>query len=118
MAERLMDKGDLGAPSCNNCHGNHGAVPPAVSSVANACGTCHGKIADLFADTRMKHCFVEANLPGCATCHGSHAIHRPSDEMVGMEKGAVCATCHAGGNIAAPWLAPTPPRRSVTGWMN
>ncbi len=23
----LLEKGDLGAPSCNDCHGNHGAVP-------------------------------------------------------------------------------------------
>ena len=97
----LMDKGDLGAPTCNNCHGNHGAVPPAVGSVANACGACHGKIADLFADTRMKHRFVEEKLPGCATCHGSHAIHPPSDEMVGMQGGAVCVTCHAGGKYGA-----------------
>ena len=68
-AEALLKKGDLGAPTCNNCHGNHGAVPPAVGSVANACGTCHGKIAELFATTRMKHRFVEEKLPGCATCH-------------------------------------------------
>ena len=97
----LLEKGDLGAPTCNNCHGNHGAVPPAVGSVANACGACHGKIADLFATTRMKHRFVEEKLPGCATCHGSHAIHPPSDEMVGMQGGAVCATCHAGGKYGA-----------------
>jgi hypothetical protein len=97
----LIKKGDLGAPTCNNCHGNHGAVPPAVGSVANACGACHGKIAELFADTRMKHRFVEEKLPGCATCHGSHAIHPPSDEMVGMQTGAVCVKCHAGGEHGA-----------------
>ena len=93
--QALLEKGDLSAPTCNNCHGNHGAVPPAVGSVANACGTCHGKIAGLFADTRMKHRFEEERLPGCATCHGSHEIQPPSDKMVGMEGGAVCVTCHA-----------------------
>ena len=82
----LMDKGDLSAPTCNNCHGNHGAVPPAVGSVANACGTCHGKIAGLFADTRMKHRFEQERLPGCATCHSSHKIQLPSDKMVGMQR--------------------------------
>jgi len=90
----LMDKGDLGAPACNDCHGNHGAMPPGVDSVANACGTCHGKIAKLFADTRMRHKFEEAGLPGCATCHGSHQTTNPTDEMLGMETGAICATCH------------------------
>ncbi|MFZ1934859.1 MAG: cytochrome c3 family protein [Thermoguttaceae bacterium] len=97
----LMDKGDLSAPTCNNCHGNHGAVPPAVGSVANACGACHGKIANLFADTRMKHRFGEKSLPGCATCHNSHNIQLPSDKMVGMRDGAVCMKCHENGKYGA-----------------
>jgi predicted CXXCH cytochrome family protein len=111
------DKPDLGAPTCNNCHGNHGAVPPAVGSVANACGTCHGKIADLFADTRMKHRFVEEKLPGCATCHGSHGIKPPSDKMVGMEGGAVCATCHAHGEHGAT-LAGADAARTIRGGLD
>ena len=28
----LLEKGDLGAPACNSCHGNHAAMPPKVSS--------------------------------------------------------------------------------------
>jgi predicted CXXCH cytochrome family protein len=97
----LMDKGDLSAPTCNNCHGNHGAVPPAVGSVANACGTCHGKIAGLFASTNMKHRFEQESLPGCATCHSSHKIQLPSDTMVGMRDGAVCMKCHENGKYGA-----------------
>jgi len=109
--QALMDKGDLAAPACNDCHGNHGAMPPGLDSVANACGTCHGKVAKLFAETRMKHGFEERGLPGCAACHGSHAITQPTDEMLGMQDAAVCATCHnpenpqygatvAGGDVA------------------
>jgi predicted CXXCH cytochrome family protein len=97
----LMDQGDLSAPTCNNCHGNHGAVPPQVDTVANACGVCHGKIAKLFEQARMKHQFEEVGLPGCATCHGSHGIMRPSDEMLGMADGAVCARCHGKGKFGA-----------------
>ena len=26
----LLEKGDLSAPTCNNCHGNHGAAPPQI----------------------------------------------------------------------------------------
>jgi len=96
-----MDKGDLSAPTCNNCHGNHGAVPPAVGSVANACGACHGKIASLFAGTGMKHRFEQESLPGCATCHGSHKIQLPSDTLVGMRDGAVCMKCHENGKYGA-----------------
>jgi predicted CXXCH cytochrome family protein len=90
----LLEKGDLSAPACNDCHGNHGAMPPGVDSVANACGTCHGKISNLFAETRMKHAFEQSGLPGCAACHGSHLIRQPQDEMLGMESGAVCFGCH------------------------
>lgn len=100
-AETLLEKGDLSAPTCNDCHGNHGALPPDVDSVANACGTCHGKVASLFAATRMKHAFEKAGLPGCATCHGAHEIYHPTVEMLGMEEGAVCVQCHAQGKYGA-----------------
>jgi hypothetical protein len=91
----MVKRGDISAPTCNDCHGNHGAVAPEVGSVANACGTCHGKIADLFRGTRMRHQFAEVGLPSCATCHGYHDIRKPSDEMLGAGPGTVCAKCHA-----------------------
>jgi cytochrome b6 len=90
----LLDKGDLSAPTCNNCHGNHGALPPQVGSVANACGTCHGKIAGLFNKTLMRHAFEQVGLPGCATCHSSHKIESPTDDMLGVSSAQVCSRCH------------------------
>jgi predicted CXXCH cytochrome family protein len=69
-------------------------MPPGVNSVANACGTCHGKVAKLFADTSMKHKFEQVGLPGCATCHGAHLTAHPTDQMLGMESSAVCFKCH------------------------
>lgn len=90
----LLEKGDLSAATCNDCHGNHGAVPPGVNSVANACGTCHGKIAELFSKTQMRHKFEESGLPGCVTCHGNHGISKPSDELLGIANGTVCNRCH------------------------
>lgn len=93
-ARALLENGNQSAPTCNDCHGNHGAMPPGVNSVANACGTCHGKIASLFAEATMKHQFENVGLPGCATCHGSHLITQPSDNMLGMESAAVCVNCH------------------------
>jgi len=98
----MMDKGDLSAATCNSCHGNHGAVPPQVGSVANACGVCHGKVAKLFENTLMKHKFEEVGLPGCVTCHGNHEITHPTDEMLGMGSKAVCARCHENGKFGAP----------------
>lgn len=103
--QAMLEKDDLSSPTCNDCHGNHGAMPPGVASVANACGTCHGRVSELFAETRMKHRFEteEINLPGCATCHGTpdehgypdaHDIQPPTEEMLGMGPEAVCARCH------------------------
>jgi quinol-cytochrome oxidoreductase complex cytochrome b subunit len=100
-AQALLEKDDLSAATCNDCHGNHGAVPPNVASVANACGNCHGKIAGLFAATRMKHAFEEVLLPGCATCHTNHFIRPPTIEMLHTERGEVCVQCHAGGKHGA-----------------
>ena len=100
-AELLLKKGDLSAPTCNNCHGNHGALPPQVDSIANVCGTCHGRVVKFFADTKMKHSFEKAGLPGCATCHGNHLIVRPTDEMLGMGDGAFCIQCHKNGEHGA-----------------
>jgi len=94
--QALLEKGDMSAPTCNDCHGNHGAMPPGVDTVANACGACHGKVAGLFANTRMRHRFEEVGLPGCATCHGNHDIVHPpdDDEFLGMTPGTFCEKCH------------------------
>jgi hypothetical protein len=99
--QAMLKKGDVAAPTCNDCHGNHGALAPEVGSVANACGTCHGKIADLFRGTRMRHSFAEVGLPGCATCHGYHDIHHPTDEMLGVGPDSVCAKCHVENKFGA-----------------
>jgi hypothetical protein len=49
----------------------------------------------------MKHKFEEFDLPGCATCHGNHEIHSPTDDMLGMGDGGVCADCHLKGEHGA-----------------
>lgn len=100
----ISAKGDLSAPTCNDCHGNHGAAPPGVSWVGNVCGQCHVVNAELFAKSRHGKVFVQMGIPGCATCHDNHAIMGTSDAMIGVSDGAVCAGCHsaedAGGKSA------------------
>ncbi len=94
-AELLFSRHDLSAPTCNDCHGNHGAYPPGASSVAGVCGQCHPINRDLFLASPHKQAFDRVGLPECVTCHGNHAIHRPSDAMLGVGPVAVCVTCHA-----------------------
>jgi mono/diheme cytochrome c family protein len=93
--ELLFSRHDLGAPTCNDCHGNHGAYPPGASSVAGVCGQCHAINRDLFVASPHKLAFDRLGLPECVTCHGNHAIQRTSDAMLGVGPVAVCITCHA-----------------------
>ena len=88
----LTKGNDLSAPTCNDCHGNHGAAPPGVGAVANVCGTCHAVFATKFQTSVHAQIFDK----GCVECHSNHTVLKPSDDMLGSSGNAVCATCHSG----------------------
>lgn len=87
----LTKANDLSAPTCNDCHGNHGAAPPGVDAVVNVCGACHTVFATKFATSVHAAIFEK----GCVECHGNHDVPEPSDAMLGTGADAVCAACHA-----------------------
>jgi hypothetical protein len=122
-AESLLDRQDLSAPTCNDCHGNHGATPPGLDSLTFVCGQCHGRQAELFraspkrdllrahadfmADAGEQGCALcheatepQAELtdfPGfgeCNSCHGHHGVVRPTIAMLSPLPDAPCAFCH------------------------
>jgi len=121
-ANALLVKEDLSAPTCNDCHGNHGATPPGVESVAYVCGQCHGREADLFRASPKHTAFEEHNqylkdaggegcrschdapepqaavgirsFTECTTCHDNHAIIRPTVALLGSLPETPCAFCH------------------------
>jgi predicted CXXCH cytochrome family protein len=92
--EAMVDRNDLSAPTCNDCHGNHGAAPPGVDAIANVCGTCHTVFATKFALSTHSQIFDR----GCVECHGNHDITQPSDALLGTDKDALCSTCHSEGD--------------------
>ncbi len=96
--EAMTERGDLSAPTCTTCHGNHGAAPPGVASVKNVCSTCHVFQSQLFEESPHKAAFESAGLPGCATCHSNHNIEHPSDAMLTAGASSICATCHTEGD--------------------
>jgi hypothetical protein len=102
--EELSKRGDLSAPTCATCHGNHGAKPPDVSSVAAVCGTCHALEEQRFEKSPHQAAFAAMQLGTCIVCHSNHAVLRTSDRMLSGGN-AVCAQCHtpdsAGGKAAA-----------------
>lgn len=96
--QMITQKGDLSAPTCNDCHGNHGAVPPGVTSVVNVCGQCHAVNSELFNKSSHGQLFAQMGIPGCATCHSNHAILQTSDAMLSTGEKSACAGCHPPGS--------------------
>ncbi|MGD1010217.1 MAG: cytochrome c3 family protein [Candidatus Aminicenantales bacterium] len=97
-ARALFEKKDMSAPVCNSCHGNHGAAPPDVKSIAFVCRQCHPSAGELFSKSPHKKAFDEMGFSECEACHGKHKILQPADAMLGTEKGALCAQCHEPGS--------------------
>ncbi len=91
----LLVDNDLGAPACNDCHGNHGAAPPGVNSLAAVCGVCHALEAQLFDGSPHKAAYEEYDIPMCEICHSNHKILKPTDAMIGSSDTAVCSDCHS-----------------------
>jgi hypothetical protein len=127
-AHALLEKGDLTAPTCNDCHGNHGAQPPGAANVRFVCGGCHVREAELFRTSAKsegwkRHNEMLASVPDgscgtchddgrsalhltqfsdCVTCHENHAVIRPTIAMLGALPDTPCAFCHEGvGPLAA-----------------
>ena len=90
----LLVRGDLGAPACNTCHGNHAASPPGVAQVSRSCSLCHSANASLFDGSKHKLAFDQHNWPECGQCHNNHAIAKTHDSMLGTGVGQLCGDCH------------------------
>jgi hypothetical protein len=123
-AKAMFEKGDNSAPTCNDCHGNHGAAPPGVASVGYICGNCHGREAGLFRDSVKAEAFENHNeimegssgcgdchddkgdiglvkFTECVTCHENHAVIRPTSALLGGLPETPCVFCHEGGGELA-----------------
>lgn len=90
----LLGRGDLGAPTCNTCHGNHAASPPGVAQVSRSCSLCHSANAGLFEGSKHKQAFDRHNWPECGQCHSNHAIAKTHDSMLTTGPGQLCGDCH------------------------
>ena len=90
----LLDRGDLGAPACNDCHGNHAAMPPEISNVSQVCRTCHAGNGELFDGSKHKLAFERNGWPECERCHGNHSIDDTDDSMLSEASNPLCYECH------------------------
>jgi hypothetical protein len=90
----LLDKQDIYSPACNDCHGNHGAMPPDVTHISDMCGSCHINNRNLFKDSKLRKVFLENGKKECEACHGNHAVMKPTDEMLNWGDKSKCLECH------------------------
>jgi len=97
--EAMTVRGDLSAPTCTTCHGNHGAAPPGVGAVQNVCSTCHVFQDQMYEKSSHKTAFQSAGLPGCVVCHSNHGVSHPTDAKLGAGPEAVCMQCHSPGDV-------------------
>jgi len=111
-ARSLFEKKDLSAPVCNDCHGNHGASPPEVASIAYVCRQCHSSTGELFSRSPHKKAYDENGISECEACHGNHKILPPSDTMLGTGEDAVCIQCHEVGS------KPYEVASQIKGWLD
>ncbi|MFH1070665.1 MAG: cytochrome c3 family protein [Candidatus Glassbacteria bacterium] len=92
--QALLQRGDLAAPVCNDCHSNHGAQPVEVSHISQVCGMCHVNNEKLYRESFHSQIFEDLNSPACETCHGNHGIARPDESMLGLGDKSACGACH------------------------
>jgi len=104
-AAALLTRGDTSAPTCNTCHGSHGATPPGVTDVANVCAQCHVREAELFRASPKKEIFDGMGQAECLACHSNHRIEHPADAWIGTNDEAVCSTCHDATTESAKTIA-------------
>lgn len=116
-------KGNLDAPVCTSCHGDHGILkhndpnaPVSYSNVASqVCSPCHSSVTltEKYGIARNRVSTFEDSYHGlalkggslsvanCASCHGAHSIKPSSDSTSSTNKknlAKTCGKCHPGAN--------------------
>lgn len=91
-AHLVLEKGDLSAPTCITCHGNHGATPPGTVEVGQVCGKCHIRQRELFAKSPHGEAAKGGAFSECVSCHSNHAIQKASVDLYSK----ACIQCHEG----------------------
>lgn len=117
-------RGDLHAPTCTECHGNHAirstATPQSPISrlhiAGETCGRCHGSVelmelhelpASVVTDYRrsfheLQGEFGNRRVANCASCHGYHEVLPSWDPLSRVNPANLPATCgQAGCHVGA-----------------
>ncbi|MBZ0204333.1 MAG: cytochrome c3 family protein [Ignavibacteria bacterium] len=118
--ESGVSKGNKDAPTCNNCHGNHGIVSKNIDNkqekakdLVKLCYDCHSSVELVERNdlpTQVGESFKESfhglairggsrEAANCESCHGNHNIRPSSDSLSTISKKNLpqtCGKCHPG----------------------
>jgi hypothetical protein len=108
-ARSMLEREDLTAPTCNDCHGNHGAMPPGLDSITFVCGQCHGREASMFRESAKQDLWEAHNenleMAGFESCPACHEPPDPQAAIDDMYHFGECTSCHGNHGIVRPTLA-------------
>jgi hypothetical protein len=92
--QALLEDAHPAAPSCTDCHGSHGALPPRVGEVEQVCGQCHSVVQDYYDKSPHAKSAGATGSVQCTACHSNHGVQKPTlERFVGDAEGH-CGACH------------------------
>ncbi|MEZ4824039.1 MAG: hypothetical protein R2942_17185, partial [Ignavibacteria bacterium] len=113
-------EGNKDAPTCNNCHGNHGILTKNIDNklqksndLINLCSNCHASVEMIERNqlpTKVSESYKESfhglatrgglkEAANCESCHGNHNIRASKDSLSSINKKNLpetCGQCHPG----------------------
>jgi len=90
----LFAKGDLLAPTCFDCHGNHGIQPVTTERTQTVCFTCHTRQAEYYKTSKHWDAWQKKGEPVCRHCHSNHDVVRPTPAKFTGDGDNDCSACH------------------------
>jgi predicted CXXCH cytochrome family protein len=113
-------EGNTDAPTCNNCHGNHGIMKKDIDNklvksndLIKLCSNCHASVEMVKRNdlpTNVSESYKESfhglatrgglnEAANCESCHGNHDIRPSDDSLSSINKKNLpqtCGKCHPG----------------------
>ena len=108
MHGQALAEGNLNAPTCVDCHGNHTIDVPGEprEKVSVTCKQCHSTINEQYANSVHGAALLgehNPDVPVCTDCHGVHNIPDPRTAEFRVASPQMCGDCHADDEMMAKY---------------
>jgi hypothetical protein len=89
-----FSQGDVLAPNCKDCHGNHDITPAKSERTQTVCFGCHAVQAENYKASAHWAAFKKGGEPVCLHCHKNHDVSRPTEAKFDGKGPVDCSACH------------------------